>query len=172
MLTSMTPLPIYRDLYTFSEVYLYVGPVLIVSANSPVTALEQMEGKTIAVPSGAPSQLLAVGVPMVVIREYPQISEALEDVAIGKVDGVLVDALQAYAYVRDLYHGVLRVATPPLTNDGLRLVVLRGKHQKLITAFNAGLKKLIENGTYNALQKKWGLDLDQGPMRLPAFSHH
>ena len=48
--------------------------------------------------------------------------------------------------------------TPPLTQEGLRLVTLKNeKGQQLIDAYNEGLDRLKEAGTYDKLLEKWGL---------------
>ena len=165
ILTSIPPTPPYRRLYDFSDVYLYVGPVLVVPEGAPVTSLDDMKGKMVGVLPGSPAMIVASRIPDVVIVDYMSLPLALAACARGQIDGVMMERLPALAYVRDIYHGELKVATPPLTDEGLRLAVLRGKNRELIDRFNRGLEKLIANSTYNALQKKWGLYLDLGPAR-------
>ncbi len=165
IMTSIPPTPHFRRLYDFSEVYLYVGPVLVVPRETQVTSLEEMKGKMIAVLSGSPSMVVAARVPDVVIVDYLSIPLALAACARGQIDGVLMERLPALAYVRDIYHGELKVATPPLTDEGLRLAVLRGKNHDLIDKFNRGLQEIISDGAYNDLQQKWSLYLGLGPQR-------
>jgi len=163
MLSAMPPIPEYRALYDFSDIYLYTGPVLMVREGFAVDSLEGMRGMIIGVTIGSPGVLIAAKVPDVVIHDYFQVSRSLQALTEGKIDGVVLEALDAYAYVRDLYAGILKVATPPLTKDGMRLVVLRGEQEELIEAFNRGLQKTVKDSTYKQLQKKWKLALNEGP---------
>lgn len=169
ILTAMPPLPVFRPLYDFSTPYLYVGPVLVVRCGSPIKSLDQMAGGEVAIPLDSRMRLLAAQIPHVVIRSYLSNVLALNALDQGRADGALIEALTAYAYVRDLYEGQLCVTTPPLTEDGLRLVTLKGEEEEFQERFQKGLKKVIENGTYAALAKKWGLDLREGPQRTLVF---
>lgn len=166
VLSAIPPIPQYRDLYDFSDVYLYLGPVLIVPASSSAKSLEDLKGKMVGVPGGSSSMLLVAKMPNVVIRDYMNMGLALEDLAQGRVDGVVMPALAAYAYVRDFYSDRLRVVTAPMTDDGLRLLVKKGTNGHLIEAFNSGLKIAVEDQNYDQLQRKWRLNLQLGPSRL------
>jgi polar amino acid transport system substrate-binding protein len=165
IMTTIPPTPHFRQLYDFSDVYLYVGPVLVVPASAAVKSLDDMKGKMVGVLSGSAAMVVAARISHVVIVDYMSMPMALAAMAEGELDGVIMERLPALAYVRDLYHGVLKVATPPLTDEGLRLVVVQSRNYDLIDKFNRGLQKIIEDGTYNDLQKKWGLFLDLGPQR-------
>jgi polar amino acid transport system substrate-binding protein len=163
VLSALPPLPQYRELYDFSDVYLYIGPVLVVPHQSQANSLEDLKGKIIGVPGGSSAMLLVAKMPGILIRDYMNMGLALEDLARGEIDGVVMPALQAYAYVRDFFSNRLRIATPPLTDAGLRLLVSRGTHPELLRAFNEGLKESHEDGTYDQLQEKWRLNLQMGP---------
>lgn len=163
ILSAIPPTPFFRRSYDFSDVYLHVGPVLVVPVESDAHSLEEMKEKIVGVLTGSPSMIVAAQIPDVVIIDYMEIAIALEECARGEIDGVLLPRLRAYAYVRDFYDEVLHVVTPPLTDEGLRLLVLKGEKEDLLEEFNDGLKEMHENGTYDKLQEKWGLDLQEGP---------
>ena len=157
ILTSMPPYIFNEKLFDFSNIYLPLGPVLVVPTGSMITGLNDLNGKEIAVISGSTSTLILEGSTGVLIRAYDSIPKALNDVVEGIVDGAMIDILSAVAYCNDLYQGKLKVATQPLNDEGLRLVTKHGAAPDLISGFNEGLAKLKRNGTYDALLKKWNL---------------
>lgn len=157
ILTSMPPYIFNEKLFDFSAVYLPLGPVLVVPMNSTINSLETLDGKEIAVADGLSNAVMLEKSQGVLIRNYDSIPKALNDLAAGTIDGVMIDSLSAVAYTRDLYQGVLKIATPPLNDAGLRLVTKRGAAPDLIKAFNKGLSKLQKDGSYNKLLDKWNL---------------
>jgi polar amino acid transport system substrate-binding protein len=157
ILSTITPYLFNRETYDFSDIYLSTGPVLIVSASSSVTSLKEMEGKEVAIQRGSQNEPLFEKYPGVLLRIYDSIPQALNDVAKQVIDGAIVDILTAEGYVQDIYHGELKIATPPLNKEGVRLITLHGKEAKLIENFNEGLRELKENGVYSQLARKWSL---------------
>lgn len=156
--TSLTPNPMNKKIYGFSEPFYLVGPVLIVKEDSKIQSLKDMKGMLLGIESGALQVFNIAEPPDVIIIPYPTASKALESLDGGALDGVLLDALKAYVWVEGYYAGRLKVATSPLTEKGLRLVTLNNPQSlKWIEEFNTGLKKIIENGTYEHLIQKWDL---------------
>ena len=158
MLSSLEPQLFNQKDYDFSDLYLPSGPVLVVPANSKADSLDDLKGKEIAYSLGTSQDDILAKHPGIIVRTYSSIPTALADIVNGNLDGALIDTLIAYPYVRDTYATQLKIATPPLTKAGLRLVTLHGKADHLVEAFNAGLKKLKSNGTFQELLKKWSLD--------------
>ncbi len=147
------------DQFSFSASYLNIGDVLVIPEGASATALGEMEGKLVSVRSG-PSlgTLIVEKFPSIFIEYYTDVAQALEDLVAGKVDGVVLGLLPAYAFCQNLYQGKLRVATGVLNQRALRLMTVKGKHPELIVAFDEGVAHLQANGTYDLLLKKWGLN--------------
>ena len=157
ILTSMPPYIFNEKLFDFSNIYLALGPVLVVPIPSKIDGLNQLNGKEIGVVSGSTSVSLLEKSNGVLIRYYESIPQALNDVLLGVIDGAMVGVLSASAYCRDLYQGELKIATPPLNDEGLRLVTKHNGAPDLINKFNAGLQKIKKSGAYDKLQEKWEL---------------
>lgn len=158
ILTSMPPYIFNQKLFDYSDLYLPLGPVLVVNKQSNIDALSQLEGKEIGVVSGDTNSTLILEKSQgVLIRYYDTIPSALNAVSTGTIDGAMVDVLSATAYCRDLYQDTLKIATPPLNEEGLRLVTKHNANPKLIKSFNEGLERLKKNGAYAELMDKWGL---------------
>lgn len=159
ILSTLEPYNFRQNRYTFSDLYLKTGPVLVVSAQSNVKTLDDLAGKEIALTNDAYAPLIEK-TPGIIIRNYTQDAKALNDIASQKIDAALVSCLVASAYVNDIYKGQLKIITPPLNNEGLRLVALQGEHPELVEKFNKGLEKLKASKRYDALVKKWSLYTD------------
>jgi polar amino acid transport system substrate-binding protein len=157
ILSSMTPYIFNQAMFDFSEIYLLLGPVLVVPTSSKINSLSNLDGKEIAVISGSNNDLILEKSPGVLIRDYDSIPKAFNDMLAGHVDGAVIDILSATAFCRDLYQGQLKIVTPPLNEEGLRLITKYEGAPDLIKGFNAGLAKMKKNGSYEKLLDKWGL---------------
>ncbi|WP_316359283.1 substrate-binding periplasmic protein [Candidatus Neptunichlamydia sp. REUL1] len=158
MLSSMTPRNFLERTYAFSDPILHIGPVLIVKDGVKVSALGQMNGREVAVDTLSSEAVLLERFPGVIVQYYYSIPDGLDDVIAGIYDGVLVNYIQATSYVRDLYFGKVKIATPPLNDAGIRLLTLNGDNAELVEVFNRGLDKLRSDGKLEKLLKKWELN--------------
>jgi ABC-type amino acid transport substrate-binding protein len=91
------------------------------------------------------------------MRNYHSISDALEAVVNGDIEGVLLDRLPAVSYVRNLYGDQLKIEGVPLNDLGLHLVVPKGRNPRSSAQFEKGLEYLIKKKRLEALLKKWHL---------------
>ncbi|MDR3624187.1 MAG: ABC transporter substrate-binding protein [Chlamydiales bacterium] len=158
ILGSIPPVVGYNQIYSFSSPYLSLGPVLVVPIDADVVSIGDLSGQEVGILAGSSSITLLEQNPAIIIRTYNSIPAALEDLVVAQnINAVLMPALPAYGYVRDIYYGQLKVAGKPLNNIGLRLITLIDQEPKLIKRFNEGLQKLQENGKYDALLAKWHL---------------
>ena len=158
MVSFLPPYNFNEAKYDFSAPYLYTGPVLVVKNNSPINSMGQMAGKVVAVSSFSDEALLIENYPEVIVQYYTATPEAMNDIVSDAIDGALINFIVAKGYVEDLYRGKIKIASPPLSDDGLRLVTPHGRSRELIALFNEGLAELHQKGTYDKLLKKWSLD--------------
>jgi len=159
ILSSLTPNVVTREKYRFSDPFYLLGPVLIVPVSSPVHSLEEMGGKTIGIKSGSSVVFNIEKYPSIIIVPYDNANDAVDSLLNNQIDGVIMEAMPAYVAVQGFYVGKLKVASNPLTLEGLRLVAnLSYRHSEdMIDRFNEGLKAVHESGVYDALLEKWGL---------------
>jgi ABC-type amino acid transport substrate-binding protein len=157
ILSSMPPYIFNKSLFDFSDIYLPLGPVLVVPVQSKIHSLNDLNEKEIAVISGSTSALIVEKSQGVLIRDYDSIPKALNDILIGTVDGAMIDILSAAAYCRDLYQGELKIVTGPLNDEGLRLITKHNAAPNLIKKFNDGLSRMKKDGSYFKLLDKWSL---------------
>lgn len=155
--TTMQPYIFYEKLYTFSDLYLMTGPVLVTSIKSPYTSLSQFSDLELGIQEGSNGAVLLEKYPRIIQRTYNSIPAALLDLQKGAIQGALIDILAAKAYTQDLFQGQLKISSPILVQEGIRLVGLKPSSEKLMQIFNRGLIRLKKNGTYTILAKKWNL---------------
>lgn len=142
----------------FSEPFLLLGPVLVVPLTSKLNNWEELKYKIIGIQSQSPSIFEFTQDSSILIRLYDNILTALEDLDKGRIDGVILPVWPAYIYTRSFFQNRLKVATTPLSKEGLRLIGMKNQNGKdLIEHFNKGLEELKKNGTYDKLVTKWGL---------------
>lgn len=157
ILSSLYPYVFYEKKFHFSNVYLSTGPVIVVPEQSKIKKLDDLKGKTVGILQGSAASVFLQKYPGLLMQSYDTMPETLNALENMHIDAAVLDSLSAQSYVRDLYADKLKISTPPLNEQGLRLIMLDTKKQILIEKFNAGLKKLQKNGRYEELLKKWGL---------------
>lgn len=160
VLSTVQPYVFYQKKYVFSDPYLLTGSILIVPENSKYTGIDKMVGKEIGLLRGSSAAVLLQRIPGLILRAFDSIPETLNNLEAGHIDGALIDAPLAMSYIRDLYHGKLKIVGNPIGDQGLRLVSLHTAHPILIDQFNKGLALIKKNGKYEQLLKKWGLSSD------------
>ncbi len=153
LLTSVQPSFIYKDLL-FSDPYFLFGPVLIVQQHP-----KNEHGKNIiGLPENSPLLMTLEKDSRIETKIFDDILSAFSELRKGHIDGAIFPAIPAYIYTETFYKHELKVASPPLTNQGIHLVVLNNKQgEALITKFNEALKKLMQNGDYQKMLANWDL---------------
>ncbi|NGX26425.1 MAG: Arginine-binding extracellular protein ArtP [Chlamydiae bacterium] len=164
VLSSLRPYAFYEKQFSFSDVYLFTGPVLVVLKESAIRSLEDLKGKEVAVIRGSSAALLLQTTPGIILQGYDSIPIALEALEKQDVNAAALEVLVAQNYVRDIYSETMKMLCSPLSNEGLRLVSLFHDSPKLMERFNKGLIALKKSGEYERLLEKWGLSPDGKPI--------
>ena len=155
--STMQPYLFYEKLYHFSSLYLMTGPVLVNLVKAPAKALDKLGGDIIGIQRDSNGAIILEKYPGIIQRTYESIQQALIDTTKGVIDGAIVDILSAEAFTQDLFQGQLKIATPPLTQEGIRILAMKNHKPELIKIFDRGLARLKADGKYAALAKKWRL---------------
>ncbi len=157
IISSLMPTSSNRQQFNFSDPLYLIGPVLIVPSDSNVTSIKEMDGKSVGIKRGANS-LYDVHEYKIYYVPYDSMTIAFDDLNRDRIDGVLLPILQAYTYTQTFYTGRIKIVTPPLTREGIRLIAIKNQASDFfIDKFNKGLKASKEDGTTDRLLAKWGL---------------
>lgn len=163
---SLIPDIFHREKYTFSDPFYLLGPVLVVPEDSTIKTIQDLDGKSIGIRRGSSAVFILTGYPGIALVTFGNMNDALVSLLEDRLDAVIMDSMIAHYYMQGVFAGRLKVVTNPLTEDGLRMIVLHGDTgEYLIEKFNAGLKKVRENGTYRRLLQKW--DLVNADIEIP-----
>jgi polar amino acid transport system substrate-binding protein len=156
--TFLTPNSINKEIFAFSDPLYKLGAVLVVRKDLEADSLEQMEDKIIGVGSGASYIYDVEHYPSMIIVTFDNMNTALNELAHGKIDGVIMDTWNAHVNIHGFFANQLKIATPPFTHEGLRLVALAEQDkQEFIKSFNDGLERVKASGLYQQLLRKWEL---------------
>lgn len=156
VVSPLSPNVLNEKKYLFSDPIYLVGPVLIVPLKSKVTKITELHN--VGVKTGFSGIFTQIGSPLTSILTYNDMNIALNDLVMGKIDGLIMGSVDAYAYIQGYYTDKLKVATAPLTDESLHLVALNKFFGKeLIKLYNKGLKEVKNDNFYEQQLKKWEL---------------
>lgn len=157
ILTTAAPNPTNRPSFLFSNPLFELGPVLVTTQVSKFATIDDLIGKNVGIRRGDSIQLDESGQGVLFVQ-YDSYIEALEDLERNRIEAVFMPASAAYTYTHVFYPGKLKVATAPLREEGLRIQSPKSlDNHFFIEIFNKGLKKAIDDGSYDTLLIKWGL---------------
>lgn len=147
-----------RNKYLLSDPFFVLGPVVVVRVKSPIQSMEDLKGRIVGIPYGLEAANDVQKISDVYLVTYDNNNVALENLVNNKVDAVVMDAWPAYVYIQGFYADILKVATPPINREGLRLVVRNDPVGEIfLERFNDGLREIRSNGTFKTLIDRWSL---------------
>jgi ABC-type amino acid transport substrate-binding protein len=156
VITSLPPYSYNMAKYNFSQNFLDLGPVLVVPMGAKLTELSHMEGELVGVIAGDPSVLLLQKYGDIIVRNYPGIPDLLDAIVAGEIQAALLSQIPAVSYVKDLYQGQLKIASEPLTQEGLHLASPK-ENEQVVRLFNKSLDQMKKKKKIQMLLKKWQL---------------
>ncbi|TCW61961.1 basic amino acid ABC transporter substrate-binding protein [Treponema sp. J25] len=141
----------------FSEPYVNAGQVLVVSKKlEGVSALKDMVGKKVGAQIGTTGDIEIQKVPGILRSTYDEIGLAFEDLANGRIDGVVADSPIAanFALQNPKFKEKLKIVGEPFTDEWLGIAVKKGDTRTL-ELINKGLSIIKANGTLDKIAAKW-----------------
>ena len=141
----------------FSVPYINAGQVLIVRRDTGgVTTLADLKGKAAGAQIGTTGAMEVQKVDGVELKTYDELGLAIEDLANGRIAGVVADTPIAadYALQNDKYSETLQIVGEPFTNEYYGVAVRKG-NDRVLNMINEGLKKVLDQGVDEELKDKW-----------------
>jgi len=160
VLSSVTITDERKKTMDFSIPYINAGQILTVRADEgTVASLTDLKGKKVGAQIGTTGAFEIDKVKdanKITEKTYDEIGLAFEDLANGRIDGVVVDnpTAASYALQNDKYKGKLKTVGTPFTEEYYGIAVKKG-NQKVLDLINAGLKKVMDSGENKQIQDKW-----------------
>ncbi len=161
--SSITITPERAQTVSFSRPYFRAGLAIAVRQdNTTISSLDSLKNKKIAVQIGTTGAKKAKSIAGAQVREFDATPLALQELANGNVDAVINDApVTLYAINSGNIKG-LKVVGQLLTEEFYGIAV--PKNSPNLNAINTSLAKLITDGTYTQIYKKW---FRKEPPKLP-----
>ena len=160
VLSSVTITDERKKTMDFSMPYINAGQILTVRADEGnIATLTDLKGKKVGAQIGTTGAFEIDKVKdanKITEKTYDEIGLAFEDLANGRIDGVVVDnpTAASYALQNDKYKGKLKTVGTPFTEEYYGIAVKKG-NQKVLDLINAGLKKVMDTGANKPIEDKW-----------------
>ena len=142
----------------FSTPYINAGQVLIVRQDQAagVTTLADLAGEAVGAQIGTTGAFEIEAAAGVTLRTYDELGLAIEDLAQGRIAGVVADTPIAADFVlqNETYSGVLQIVGEPFTEELYGIAVRKG-NEAVLALINAGLEVVLADGTAEALETRW-----------------
>lgn len=140
----------------FSNPYILEKQVIVVKKdNNTINSSDDLKNKIVGVQLGSTSETAIAPIKntMKEVRTYDKNTDALQDLAIGRLDAVAVDELVARYYIKE-HNDKYRVVTKEISKEPIA-IGFRKEDTVLINKFNETLKSMQEDGTMEKISKQW-----------------
>lgn len=152
-----------EDDYTWSDPYVDNSQVIVVAANSDITKLSDLAGKTVGVQAASAALSLLsgdgaqaeLGATFGLLQEFGDYNTAFMELQAGSVDAVAMDIGVANYQLESRGEG-FKIVEEKLNTEKYGIGFLKG-NEELRDIVNADVKKLAEDGTVAKLAEKYGI---------------
>jgi len=152
-----------RKIVDFSDVYQVADASIITkTGNNNLKSLPDLNGRSIGVQLGTTEDLYLTSANLGVnVKRYQKTNDAVREVLLDRIDGVLLDTPVANDYLEnDRFAGFIKIAFKEMINgpeEGFSLAVQKNDPQ-FLEALNKALRELENSGELPALREKYRLN--------------
>lgn len=137
----------------FSDTYITASQSIIIKAdNTEITKADDLVNKKIGVQQGTTGDIYSGDVEGATVERYLKGFEAVQALAQGKIDAVVIDDQVAKALAEG--NQEVKVLGEPFTTEEYAIVVKKG-NTELLEKINASLKELKESGKLQEIVDKY-----------------
>ncbi len=141
----------------FSIPYINAGQVLIIkNTTKGVKKLSDLKGKSAGAQIGTTGAMEIEKTEGVKLKTYDELGLAIEDLANGRIDGVVADTPIAadFALRNEKYKDKLKIVGEPFTDEYYGVAIKKG-NTKVLDLINKGLQKVLNKKMDEKLKDKW-----------------
>jgi polar amino acid transport system substrate-binding protein len=157
VLSSVTITDERKKQFDFSDPYISVGQILVVpKAETKVAKLADLKGKKVGAQIGTTGAFEVKKIDGVELKTYDEVGLAFEDMAAGRISGVVCDEPTAahYALQRDEYKAKFKIVGKSFTQEAYGVAVQKG-NKDVVALINKGIKAVKAKKLDEKLKKKW-----------------
>ncbi len=157
IISSVTITDERKKKFDFSDPYINAGQILVVPKElENVATLADLKGKKVGAQIGTTATFEIKKVEGLELKGYDEIGLAFEDMAAGRVSGVVCDTPVAadYALQRQEYKERFKIVGEPFTEEYYGIVVRKG-NKKVLDMINKGIAAVKAKGIDKKIEEKW-----------------
>lgn len=157
IISSVTITDERKKKFDFSDPYINAGQILVVPKElENVATLADLKGKKVGAQIGTTATFEIKKVEGLELKGYDEIGLAFEDMAAGRISGVVCDTPVAadYALQRQEYKERFKIVGEPFTEEYYGIVVRKG-NKKVLDMINKGIAAVKAKGTDKQIEEKW-----------------
>lgn len=136
----------------FSDTYATATQVIIVTEDSEIATVDDLNGKKIGVQQGTTGDIYASDVPDATIERFAKGMEAVMSLTQGKVDAVIIDNEPAKVFVSEV-EGI-QILDEAFAVEEYAIAIAK-ENTELLDKVNAALAELTEDGSLQAIVDKY-----------------
>ena len=143
--------------YDFTDAYTSIGQILVVpKTDKTAKTIADLKGKKIGSQIGTTGAMEVKKVAGVESKTYDEIGLAFEDMAAGRISGVVCDEPVAahFALQKKEYKEKFKIVGKPFTKEGYGIVVKKG-NKELVALLNKGIKAVKAKKLDTKIHTKW-----------------
>lgn len=134
--------------------YVYTEQLVVRKDEAGIKDVKYLKGKKVGTLSGTVAQNILETLGGIDVKIYSGQVEPYEDLALGRLDAVLLDLPIAAYYAKP--NPKLKYAGPPV-GEGFYGIAMRKGDRELRVAIDAIIEKLLRTGELKRIYEKWGL---------------
>ncbi len=140
----------------FSEPYFQVHQALIVRKDAKVKGLADLKGKKVGAQIGTTGYFALKADKGVEPKSYDEVGLAMEDLNVGRIDGVVCDDPVAANFAMIKYKDTLKIVTILDTGEVEHYgIAVKKGNAGVLSLVNKGIKAVKAKGLDKELKKKW-----------------
>ncbi|EEI19039.1 amino acid ABC transporter substrate-binding protein/permease [Lentilactobacillus hilgardii] len=152
VIAGMTITPDRQAKFDFGTPYYKTGVVMAVAKSSHITNFKQLKGKRVALKTGTAAADYANSIK----KKYGFKTVTFDDSDNMYQDVTTGNSVACFEDQPVMQYGIkqglkLKIVTKPANTGWYGFAVKKGTHKALVSKFNAGLKKIRANGTYDKI---------------------
>lgn len=144
-----------KEVVDFSDTYYEAVQSVIVPAGSTIATAADLENKTIGVQMGTTGFFIAEEIPGATVSAYNKGVDAVNDLLNGRVDLVIIDTNPAEVFASKFEGQVEALDGSAFEFEPEYYAIALPKDSVLVEKVNKALAELKEDGTFDALVKKY-----------------
>jgi len=161
-------MPERREMVDFAgPYYIYLQQLVVRADDTRTTSLDDLVGRKVGTLTNTAAERIIRSAPGIQAVVYDDNVRPYEDLAEGRIDGVLLDQPIALHYARP--DPRLRFAGKPFA-EGQYAIAVNKRCPKLRAALQKALEDMIRDGTLRRILEKWGL-WNEAQTKLPGAGH-